>query len=207
MTQAIEQAPVFEFSGGRLCLDFTNTMGDSRAHPNEKLLSYGHLVAWGQQAGILTEPAARQLMKEGLRRPEDADKALRYAIELRETLYRIFSAIIDKGTPQHADLEVLNGALSRAMTHLRVSQPATGFAWEWAPDPEALDRMLWPVIQSAADVLHSGEIARVRRCGGRDCDWLFLDTSRNHSRRWCDMSSCGNRAKARRYYERKKTHP
>ena len=206
MTQAGESTPVFEFTGGRLCLDFANTLNDSRAQPKERLHSYEDLVAWGRQAGILTEQETRQLIKEGQRRPEDAAGTLRHAIELRETIYRIFSAIVDKGTPEHADLADLNDALSRAMTHLRVSKPAAGFEWEWAPNPEALDRMLWPVIQSAADVLHSGEIARVGRCGGRNCDWLFLDTSRNHSRRWCDMRGCGNRAKARRHYERKKAH-
>lgn len=206
MAQVTDHTPVFEFSGGRLCLDFANTMGASRAHPKEYLLSYGHLVAWGRQADILTDQEAHHLIAESHRRPEEAARTLRHAIELRETIYRIFSAIIDKGAPQHADLAVLNDALSRAMTHLRVSTPAGGFAWEWAPDPEALDRMLWPVIQSAADVLHSGEVTHVGRCGGRDCDWLFLDASRNHSRRWCDMRDCGNRAKARRYYERKKAH-
>jgi predicted RNA-binding Zn ribbon-like protein len=197
---------VFEFTGGRLCLDFANTLNGSRAHPKETLLAYGDLVAWGRQAGILTDQEVRHLMEESRRRPEDAAGTLRHAIELRETIFRIFSAVADGRTPEHADLAALNDALSRALVHLRVSKPAAGFAWEWAAEREALDRMLWPVIQSAADVLHSGEVARVGRCGGRDCDWLFLDTSRNHSRRWCDMRGCGNRAKARRHYERQKAH-
>lgn len=204
MTHALEQASVFEFTGGRLCLDFANTMGGSRAHPKEKLLNYQDLITWGRLAGTLTDQEAHQLIEESRRRPDDAVRTLRHAIELRETIFRIFSDIIHQGAPEHADLAALNDALSRALAHLRVSRPAPRFAWEWAPDQQALDRMLWPVVQSAADVLHSGEVTRVGRCGGRDCDWLFLDVSRNHSRRWCDMRECGNRAKARRHYERMK---
>jgi predicted RNA-binding Zn ribbon-like protein len=204
MTHAPEQVPEFQFVGGRLCLDFANTLGGTRAHPKEKLLSYQHLVAWGRQAGILTDQEAGDLGEESRRRPEDAAKTLGHAIEIRETIFRIFTSLAGGGAPEHADLAQLNDALSRALAHLRVSKPSTGFVWEWAPDREALDRVLWPVVQSAADVLHSGEVARVGRCGGKDCDWLFLDMSRNHSRRWCDMRDCGNRAKARRHYERMK---
>ena len=204
MTQAPVQKPVFEFMGGRLCLDFANTLNDSRACPKERLLTYKDLVTWGREAGTLTNQEARHLMEESRKRPEDSTRTLREAVDLREAIFRLFSSVIDGGTPEHADLVKLNDALSRAMTRLRVAKEATGFAWEWAPDADALDRMLWPVVRSAADVLHSGEVARVGRCGGENCDWLFLDTSHNHSRRWCDMRGCGNRAKARRYYERKK---
>lgn len=204
MMHASEQVAKFQFIGGRLCLDFANTLSGTRARPKEKLLSYQDLLTWGRQARILTDQEAGHLAEESRRRPEDAARTLAHAIKIREVIFRIFLSIAAGGTPEHADLAMLNDALSRALGHLRVSKPATGFVWEWAPDREALDRVLWPVVQSAADVLHSGEVARVGRCGGKDCDWLFLDMSRNHSRRWCDMGDCGNRAKARRHYERMK---
>jgi predicted RNA-binding Zn ribbon-like protein len=79
-----------------------------------------------------------------------------------------------------------------------------GFAWDWAGAEDALDQMLWPVVHDAAGLLTSEELDRVGQCDDDRCGWLFLDTSRNRSRRWCSMEDCGNRAKARRYYERKR---
>src|SRR5579864_248056 len=192
----------FEFMGGRLCLDFANTLNGSRARPSERLLGYRDVVAWGRQAGVLTDQDARRLTQAALRRPADAAKALADAVALRETIYRIFAAGTERRAPDRADLAGLNAALARAFAHLQVSPRAEAYAWEWQAD-DALDRVVWPVVRSAAEVLVSDEMSRVRRCGGENCDWLFFDTSRNHSRRWCDMRGCGNRAKARRYYVRK----
>ena len=94
----------------------------------------------------------------------------------------------------------LNAVLAQALAQLRVVNTGEVFAWDWAGDDPTLDRMLWPIAQSAADLLTSDELGSVKQCSG--CSWLFVDRSRNHSRRWCDMRVCGNRAKARRYYER-----
>ena len=82
--------------------------------------------------------------------------------------------------------------------------PAGGaFAWTWAVGAEELDRVVWPVVRSAAALLTSGSLERVRQCAGDGCDWLFVDLSKNQSRRWCSMDMCGSRAKSRRYYRRK----
>jgi predicted RNA-binding Zn ribbon-like protein len=195
---------VFDLTSGRLCLDFCNTLGGRRTRPKERLNSYGDLMVWGRQAGVLTADDARRLGEAARRHPADAAKTLAEAVALREALFRIFSAVIDGLVPARADMALLNGALSRAMLRLQVSNQADGFGWGWAANGEALDRMLWPVVRSAAEVLVSGDVHRVGRCEGETCAWLFLDTSRNHTRRWCDMRSCGNRAKARRYYARQK---
>ena len=112
--------------------------------------------------------------------------------------------MIDGSGTAPADLAALNAALARAASRLRMVARPDRFEWAWAADSEALDRVLWPVVRSAADLLVSEEAAQVRRCAGDTCDWLLLDTSRNHTRRWCDMRDCGNRAKARRYYARRK---
>jgi predicted RNA-binding Zn ribbon-like protein len=195
---------VFEFTGGRPCLDFSNTLSGGRAHPIERLTTYEDLVAWARQASVLSEGDARRLLRKAEQHPKHGAKALAEAIALREALYRIFSSAADDSGPLGADLETLNTALARALDHLRVARNGKGFTWEWDPG-DALDRMLWPVVRSAADLLVSDDVRRVRRCGGENCDWLFLDTSRNHSRRWCSMRDCGNRAKARRYYARQKS--
>ncbi len=204
MAQAATGEYLFEFTGGRLCLDFANTVGGGRSRPKEHLHHYGDLVAWGRQAGVLGDGDARHLTRLATQRPGDAARTLADAIALREALYRIFSSVTD-GPAAAADLEALNAALSRALIHLRIVPGSRRFEWTWAAEKDALDRMLWPVVRSAADLLASDEVLRIGRCGGLDCDWLFLDTSRNHSRRWCAMRDCGNREKARRYYARKKT--
>ncbi len=205
MTQAGIQEYVFDLSGGRLCLDFANTVGGSRATPKERVNSYLDLVSWGRQSDVLTEQEARRLALTARRHPADAGRVLGEAIRLREALFRIFKAAIE-GRPPHAnDLEILNTALRGAHGPLQLHAAGSGFEWGWVGDPDALDRMLWPVARSAAALLTSSELARVHTCESSNCDWLFMDTSRNHSRRWCDMKGCGNRAKARRYYERHKT--
>jgi predicted RNA-binding Zn ribbon-like protein len=195
----------FDFSGGELCLDFCNTLNGSRARPKELLLAYPDLVSWARQAGIVGDFEARALVERAYQNPTESAEALFHAKALREAIFRLFSNSIDDAAPEPADLAILNVTLGRALSHRRLSSTHQGFAWEWQRDDEAFDTMLWPVVQSAADLLVSPKASRVRRCGGTDCDWLFMDMSRNQSRRWCDMSGCGNRAKARRYYARKKT--
>ncbi len=194
----------FDFTGGELCLDFANTLGGSRDRPTERLTSYEDLLAWGSQAGILNDEDVRYLGGLAAEHPRKAARALADAIALREALFRIIAAVIAGTPPAEADLGTLNAALPRALNHLRVAPRAAGCEWEWTGEEGALDRMLWPIARSAADLLVSSEVQRVRRCAAEECDWLFLDTTRNRSRRWCDMRTCGNRAKARRSYARKK---
>jgi predicted RNA-binding Zn ribbon-like protein len=195
----------FDFSGGELCLDFANTLSGSRRRPKERLKSYRDLLAWGSQAGILNDEDVRYLGRIAAEHPRKAAAALASAIALREALFRIVASVIAGTPPKDDDLARLNAALPRALEHLRVAPCAKGCEWEWTGDEGALDRMLWPIARSAADLLVSSEVQRVRRCANREeCDWLFIDTTRNRSRRWCDMRSCGNRNKARRHYARKK---
>ncbi len=204
MAHVQSEEHVFDFAGGRLCLDFANTHGGSRARPKEYLHDYLDLVAWGRQAGVLTEHEAQRLGQAARRRPEDAARMLDQAKALREAVFRIFQAMIHHRAPAAEDLDALNAALYEVHRHLRLEAEASGFEWRWTGDPEALDRMLWPVARSTAELLTAPERARVHSCESPTCDWLFLDMSRNHSRRWCDMKDCGNRAKARRYYARHK---
>jgi predicted RNA-binding Zn ribbon-like protein len=198
-------AGTYEATAGRLCLDFANTLawrGSDRQH--DELNSYANLVVWGKLVGLLSEEAAHRLQREAARRPAQADRVLERAVALREAIYRICSAIAAGSSPQAADVDALNVALAGALTHLRLLPAASVFAWDWSGDAGALDRMLWPVAWSAAELLTSEELDRVGECQGDGCGWLFMDMSRNHSRRWCDMGDCGNRAKARRFYRRKK---
>jgi predicted RNA-binding Zn ribbon-like protein len=200
-----EPAPEFEFSGGRLCLDFTNTLGGrGRPQPREDLNRYADLLAWGQQAGLLTDVRATRLAREADGRPGAAAAVRDRALILREAIYRIFSAVVGGGEAREADLAALNAELAIALPNARLVPSGAGFAWTWDERADALDRILWPVARSAADLLTSDELDRVRECAETRCGWLFMDTSRNRSRQWCDMKVCGNRAKARRHYERRR---
>ena len=205
VAQATTDTYIFDLSGGRLCLDFANTVSDRPApRPREHLNAYSDLVSWARQVGVLADDDARRLLAAAVRHPERAAAVLAGAIELREAIYRIFEAVADGRAPEAADVDALNAVLAGALARARIVPAEDGFEWGWADDPTALDRMLWPVARSAADLLASDELATVRVCPGGGCRWLFADQSRNGIRRWCDMKVCGNRAKARRFQARKR---
>jgi predicted RNA-binding Zn ribbon-like protein len=198
-------AGTYDATAGRLCLDFANTLSNRLSdEPHEWLASFTNLVAWGRLVGILSDEVAGSLLQEAAAQPGEAERVLEQALELRETIFRIFSAIASGRSPAAADLDALNAALAQALPHLQIVPEADAFAWNWSDEEDALDRMLWPVARSAGELLTSDELKRVGECQGDGCGWLFLDMSRNHSRRWCDMGDCGNRAKARRHYRRQK---
>lgn len=201
-----EHAPTLNLESGRLCLDFANTADwHASAQPEETLNSYNDLVAWAEGVGIFPENEAQQRLREASRRSEDAATVLKQAIAFREALYRIFSAVSIGDSPDVVDLAILNELLSAALGRLYLVSTPDGFRWEWTEGGDVLEQVLWPVAQSAADLLTSAEITKVGRCADDRCGWLFMDMSRNRSRRWCDMKDCGNRAKARRHYARRRS--
>ena len=206
MSEVETRAGNLKLLGGRLCLDYANTADwHASDHPDEFLTSYSDLVLWGQHAGILTQRQAQRLLQKAADQPKEATAVLQQALALREVIYRIFAAVAHGRQPAAADLAALNAALAEILARSRIASTAEGFGWDWAGDEDALARPLWAVARSAADLLTSGELHRVGQCADdRGCGWLFLDTSRNHSRRWCDIKDCGNRAKAHRHYERKR---
>ncbi len=189
--------------GGRLCLDFVNTVDTHDTYIDEKLAAYTDLVWWALRVGVLDHAAAAPLFAAAEAEPAHAAEVFARALELREALYRLFAAARAGEAGADADVRVLNDALARTMGHVRVRQGGGEYAWGWE-DGAALERVLWPVVRDAAELLVGGELRRVGLCCGDNCDWLYLDTSRNRSRRWCDMQVCGNRAKARRHYHRAK---
>jgi len=189
---------------GALCLDFANTAEwHASDHPQEQLTSFAELLAWARRRGMFNEKAQRSLSQEALRRPQEGARVLRRAIELREALYQVFSCVA-KGQPApRAALERVNDGLAESLSHSRLQPSRNGFTWSWPEEAASLERVLWPVMHSAAELLTSDRLTRVGECqDDRGCGWLFIDTSRNHTRRWCAMGGCGNRAKARRHHQR-----
>jgi predicted RNA-binding Zn ribbon-like protein len=191
-------------TGGALCLEFTNTTSARRTDsPSEQLHRYTDLLAWATGVGAVSPALAAHLGVVSESRQQEAAAALQRALALREAIYAIFMAHASGSLPAAGDLALLNAALAEAMPHRRLAATDEGFGWQWEEDAEALTQILWPVARSAADLLTSPDLSRVRQCAGATCDWLFVDHSKNRSRRWCDMQECGNVEKVRRYRRRK----
>jgi predicted RNA-binding Zn ribbon-like protein len=195
--------------GNWLCLDFTHTLQDRfNAERKELLHTYSDLLAWGLYMRLLSEKEAQELLRIAEQHPQIATKTLHNAVNLREALYRIFYAISQEEMPGADDMALLNATLAQAMSRACIVEAGEKdqFHWDWKAksDAEGLERINWIIVRSAADLLTSDKLRDVRACAAEDCRWLFLDISKNHSRRWCDMETCGNQAKARRHYSRKK---
>lgn len=199
----------FQLVAGNLCLDFINTL-DDRGDPEreqELLTCFADLLAFLRQSRALPESALRRLAHSIPNASPAAEKILQRARAVREALYRILDAVVEKHNPPPADLDEISSEWRRVSKHFRLRRTTDGFEWQWAAEIEneaAGDRLLWPILRSATDLLTSSDLDRVRSCESETCRWLFLDTSRNHSRRWCDMKVCGNRSKVRRFYERQR---
>jgi len=189
----------------KLCLDFSNTVGmHASENPREKLNTYQDLVKWSIDAGIISDDDAQKLIRKAKKKPSESEKVLRHAVVLREAIYHIFSSVAAGYLSQKKDFAVLNKNLSKTMENSRLIPKKAGFLWDISGNKETLDWILNPVVRSAADLLTSDKLKRVKECADdRGCGWLFLDRSRNRSRRWCDMKECGNRAKAQRFYKRR----
>ena len=194
----------FQLVADHPSLDFVNTL-DYRGSPEKRtelLASYEDLLCFSEQAEMLTNAEVKTLRKHADR--AHGQKILREAIILRETFGRICYAIALAKTPDPTDIEILNGFLRRAAVH-RVLQTGKGqLSWTW-DEPENPLIPLWRLTASSFELLTSPEAAQIRTCESEQCQWLFLDKSKNHSRRWCNMQTCGNREKARRFYQRKAT--
>jgi predicted RNA-binding Zn ribbon-like protein len=206
----------FEFVGGQLALDFVNTASRREVGPlKERLNSYADLVDWAEQAHALPDLVPEELRQAAAQHPEAAAKVLDDARTLREALYRIFRAFStsnDIRSAAAADMALLNAVFRRANEHRTLccqrvapnSHGAPTFDWRWDDCGAELDRVLWPVTLAAADLVTRGDPQRIKECGGENCNWLFLDQSKNRSRRWCTMEDCGSKVKAKRHYHRQK---
>ena len=204
---AHEPAPGYHFnlSGGVLCLDFANTFSrrEPPQHATDHVNSCDDLVAFAEQSRVLTPGHAADLRLQARQQSREAQTALRRAISYRESLYRAFSALAQGKAVPPGDLAQINDVAVQALAHRRLVRVEDGYRWQWEWDGKTmLDLILWLIAQSATELLTSSQLSMVRMCEAPDCAWLFLDQSRNRSRRWCDMKVCGNRQKARRHYQR-----
>jgi len=200
----------FELDGGNVALDFANTVSRRKAvgDTRDNLDRYGRLVSWGQAAGLLDPRDAASLRAKAREHPRAAVAALRRAVSVREAIFSTFSAIAGGREAPAEAVATLSASLPEALARPRIVHDGPAFALRFQHDEEDLaGAVIPPVVRGALDLLTSDAKDRVRECHSTTCAWLFLDRSKNGSRRWCDMKVCGNRAKARRHYAKGKGTP
>lgn len=183
-------------------LGFVNTLsGRGTPTPTETLVSYSALLDWARGAGVIAPVTAGELREAATARPHDANRECERARELRETLHALFAAVSQGKPPGPAVLGSLSSHLGAGYAQARlVFQDGT---LQWAPGPvAALADITHELARAAARLVESSHLTRVRACAAEDCRWWFVDDTKNHSRRWCEMKTCGNRAKLRRYRAR-----
>jgi len=184
--------------GGHPALDFVNTIdpreGDGQV---DNLATYADLVEWARQGGIVSNGEGRSIASSARQQPATAARAFARAIRLREAAYAVFAAVAARRPVSSDELHTLESAYHDAAPHAALVRRAARFQWQL---PRDLDLVRWRMARAAVALLESDNLGRVKQCpGSGDCGWLFLDHSKNASRRWCSMEGCGNRAKLRRF--------
>ena len=188
-----------DFVGGALSLDFLNTVGGIRSGPHQdKLETYRDLLDWAVLGHGLTQAEADRLAGRAARDPALAAKELAEAKAFREALHAVFEAHMHGHAAPKDAVARVNAEIGRALSHAQLAREGEQYVWGWDA-ADALDAPLWAVARDAGELLTKGPLARLTECASDTCGWFFLDTTKNRSRRWCDMKGCGNRDKVRRY--------
>ena len=203
METAAETIPGLRLVGGHLALDLVNSVG-GLVDPDpgsEFLRDYGHLLTWSRQAGSLGAETTAALARRAQRHTAEAGKAFDRALELRALADRVLRPVAAGQDPDAKDIAALKAIESTALARGELTPTNGGFDWRWT-DTRDLETPLWPLAHAVVDLLTEGRLERLRGCG--NCRWLFLDESRNGSRRWCSMEECGTQVKKRRYVERRR---
>jgi predicted RNA-binding Zn ribbon-like protein len=199
--------PRFELIADNVALDFVNTVDHRNTDPKELIESYNDLIRFAEDSGVLQHGLVDRLIERSYVAADRAQDVLMRAREMREAMHEVFRAILQKKPVPPAALARVNADAQSAAAHMSLVQGVghgkTGFEWRYE-DFGSFDVVMWPIARAAVDLLASDRLPYVRSCSAKTCDWLFLDTSKNHHRRWCDMKVCGNRAKVRRFYARQK---
>jgi predicted RNA-binding Zn ribbon-like protein len=196
-------AETFRCPGGALCLDFCNSGGGTRGvSGSEWIAGFSELVDWLEAAAAVTGSQAARLRQAGAASPRAAAQVWGRAIKFREALFRVLNAKAEGGKVAREDLSDIEAEHARAVSFARLSWDGETYRWSLDPSAAALDAAMQPLVESAVSLLTSAKLERLRRCGNSTCYWLFIDETRNHSRRWCEMASCGNVVKVRRHRER-----
>jgi predicted RNA-binding Zn ribbon-like protein len=180
-------------------LAFVNTLSSRPTDaPVERLVSYDALVDWAREQHLISAAAAERLTAEARRHPHQAAAVVARAREFREALNGLAESIARERHPSTAVLNTVSDYLAAAYANGRLVPHEGGVQWVASAD-DALERILWEIGRATGRLVLSPRLANVRACAASDCGWWFMDDTKNHSRRWCDMKICGNREKVRRF--------
>lgn len=196
-------AETFRCPGGALCLDFCNSgQGYRSPRAAEWIVTFDDLVAWLEAAGAIAQKQAARFRDAAVKSPAAAAEVQARAIRLREALYRVLEAKTKDQAARHEDLASIEAEDARVKPFTRLTWNGETYSWSLDPSTSILDAAMQPIVESAVRLLASDKLSRLGRCGNETCFWLFLDETRNRSRRWCEMASCGNLLKVRRHREK-----
>jgi len=185
-----------------LCINFVNTVSwRGKPKPNEHLTNIESWLDWAKEEGLASVEAIEELASRGV---EESEAAFERAIQFREALYNFLKAFGSSEDPGAKDRLLVQEVLARAMGRLKLSESKGGWAFELNPGSADWEALLCPCALSAAQLVAGPWSSRLRVCSRDECLWLFMDNTKNRSRKWCDMTTCGNVVKARRSYARKK---
>jgi predicted RNA-binding Zn ribbon-like protein len=209
---------LFELCGGHPALDFVNSLDNRYRNdgPNELLNSYGDVLRFLEETHLLEPRQVRALNRNVA--GAAGGRALQVVRMLREAAAAVLYSTVESEPPPAADLRVLEKAFLEASSHRELhwngadvarhaseTPTGTGLSWRWGRYETDPDLPVWVLANAVSDILLSDQMTHVRACAVDTCRWLFLDTSKNHSRRWCNMKVCGNRMKARRFQAKRET--
>jgi predicted RNA-binding Zn ribbon-like protein len=185
--------------GGDLSLDFTNTIDDRLEEPNHDYLhTYFDLVNWAHFANGIGLKIKEKLLTLGEKNKHEASKVFTNAIVLREAMYIFIQSMLNQKDIPSDEIAIINQTIAAAYSNLELNQQDDMVTLEWSYENIALESILWPIIRAFVELITSEEkLDRIKQCP--NCGWVFIDESKNKSRRWCSMETCGNRVKARRY--------
>jgi len=196
-------AETFKCPAGEFALDYCNTgQGVRGSRGIEWFKSFGELLSWLEASGVVGRKQATTLRTRAEASPEQAAKVFARALGLREAIARALIAKTEEKKPAEEDLRLIEREYARTAPCGRLMPSDEGFRWTVDAEADELDAVLRPVLESAVSLMTSERMKRLRRCGNTTCYWLFLDQTKNCSRRWCEMKSCGNLMKVRRHRER-----
>jgi predicted RNA-binding Zn ribbon-like protein len=215
----------FVFLGERLWLDFVNTepaplartrdpvryavaLADLAGVPvrgGDALRDFDTFVAWLESAAVLDAERAQGIRRRAQQQPAGASATLVDARRVRATLRLLAERGVGGPQVRLDALAEINRVLGRSAGTRRVElRPDGSYSRSFVPVGDAFAGLMIPIVESAADAMILGELGRVRRCADSRCPRVFFDRTKNGRRRWCDMSTCGNRAKAARHRARQK---
>jgi predicted RNA-binding Zn ribbon-like protein len=201
----IEAKIEWDLDAGHPALNFVNTLEwRGSSSPNDLLMEISNFIEWALAAELVDAGGANAIRVHVKKHPRVSQQSFKRIVAARELFYRIFSSIAQDDEPIESDLLGFNKILSDANSQVKLVKQSGGYQWSWEYDALSLDVVLWMLARAAAELLTSSDLQRLGECADdRGCAYIFIDVSRNHSRRWCSMDGCGNRAKAQRHYRRK----